>query len=57
MSSFSTPDSQRCPNRTGPEEYLMTVILIVSLVGVVAIGIFAFVRSAKDSTTKKTGSK
>jgi hypothetical protein len=35
----------------------MTVVLIVSLVGVVAIGIFAFVRSAKDSTTKKTGSK
>jgi len=35
----------------------MIVVLIISLVGVVALGIFAFARSATDSTTKKTGSK
>ena len=32
----------------------LVVIMIVSLVGVVAIGVFAFARSATDSTTRRT---
>lgn len=33
----------------------MAVVIIICLVGVVAIAIFAFARSATDSTTRKTG--
>ena len=33
----------------------MVVVIVICLVGVVAIAIFAFARSATDSTTRKTG--
>ena len=33
---------------------LLIVILVVSLIGVVAIGVFAFARSATDGTTRRT---
>jgi hypothetical protein len=32
----------------------LVVILVVSLIGVVAIGVFAFARSATDGTTRRT---
>jgi len=32
----------------------VVVVIIICLVGVVAIGVFAFARSAEDSTTPKT---
>jgi hypothetical protein len=33
---------------------LSVLILVVSLVGVVAIGVFAFARSARDSDVRRT---